>query len=144
MQLRLNSLTYHHEIWYGGIFLQRPKEQHTVNVHGLFISLQFQDGSCSIILFSNTYVQAKWMILSKCWTLMEDKLTFPTFENSENFQQSMLHWEILCEHHRANDHRTTLKLSKLLIYWCFFLWHLYDLILQQFKQTLFIHNSENN
>lgn len=33
MQLRLNSLTYHHEIWYGGIFLQRPKEQHTVNVH---------------------------------------------------------------------------------------------------------------
>lgn len=139
MQLRLNSLTYHHEIWYGGIILQRPKEQHTVNVHGLFISLRFQDGSCSIILFSNIYThkQSGWFYrnvepLWKTNSHFQHLRTVRTFNNrccTEKYSAK-----------KANDHRTTLKLSKLLIYWCFFLWHLYDLILQQVKQTLFVHN----
>lgn len=89
-------------------------------------------------VFKYLYAQAKWIFYRNVEPLWKTNSHFQHLRTVRTFNNRCCTEKYSAK--KANDHRTTLKLSKLLIYWCFFLWHLYDLILQQVKQTLFVHN----
>lgn len=111
LQVRPNSFSYHHEIWCIGNFLQRLNRLHAVNTYGFLFGFKI---AVAVLWCFKIYKQTGWFY----------KNVEPLKKRNSFISNIWVQWDpcstekkTLCT--KSIDHRTTLKLRKLLLYLCF-------------------------